>query len=117
MEQHAERTAALQMAMAVAETIRDLSKVSLLGGVPSGELYAALMGRLNIQQYEAIISALKGAGLVDEKNNHLLTWTGPAVRNDCPDCGHPFDMHKRWVNGAYRCSSFGCGCEQAEMRS
>lgn len=63
--------AALNIARALADTIRDL------GSVPSGHLYAQVMGHLDIHTYEAAIGALKRAGLVTEKN-HELTWVGPA---------------------------------------
>lgn len=63
--------AALQIAVAVAEAIRDL------GEVPNGHLYARLMGRMSLDAYNAIIGALKGAGLVKEES-HVLTWIGPA---------------------------------------
>jgi hypothetical protein len=58
--------------LAVAEAIREL------GSVPSGHLYARLMGQLSVESYGAIIRTLKGAGLVEEKS-HLLTWVGPAL--------------------------------------
>jgi len=63
--------AALQVTAAVAEAIREL------GNVPSGHLYAHLMGRLSLQQYESIIGLLKQTGLVTE-SGHELTWIGPA---------------------------------------
>jgi hypothetical protein len=30
----------------------------------------------------------------------------------CDECNHLLDMHKRHASGAYRCTSFGCGCER-----
>jgi hypothetical protein len=60
--------------MAVAEAIREL------GSVPSGHLYAQLMGQLSLESYGAILRTLKGAGLVEEKS-HLLTWVGPTLEN------------------------------------
>lgn len=62
--------AALAVTIAVAEAIREL------GEVPSGTLYAQLLGRVDLQGYQAIIRNLKSAGLVSE-SAHLLTWTGP----------------------------------------
>ena len=53
----------------VADAIREL------GEVPSGELYAHLMGVLNIEQYNGIIAVLKQSGLVSE-SRHMLTWNG-----------------------------------------
>lgn len=62
---------ALQVTAIVGDCIRDL------GSVPSGHLYARLMDHMDLRTYEAIVAALKQAGLVSESAN-LLTWTGPA---------------------------------------
>jgi hypothetical protein len=64
-------TAGIRIAAAVAEAIRDL------GSVPSGHLYARLMGHMDLDTYNKVIGVLKQAKLVEEKN-HLLTWVGPA---------------------------------------
>lgn len=61
--------AAVDTIMAVAVAIRDL------GSVPSGHLYARLMGRLELQQFQQIIAILKRTGAVTEAN-HVLTWAG-----------------------------------------
>lgn len=53
------------------------SAIQEVGEVPSGHLYAALMGKLTINDYNYIIDTLKGAGVVEEKY-HLLKWIGPA---------------------------------------
>jgi len=58
------------MAAAVGEAIRDL------GSVPSGHLYARLMGHMDLDTYNKLIGLLKQANLVEE-SNHLLTWVGP----------------------------------------
>jgi hypothetical protein len=60
--------AGLDVIRAVAEAIRELRTV------PSGNLYAHVMGRLSIQEYEKVIGILKGADLVRESSDHLLTW-------------------------------------------
>jgi hypothetical protein len=62
--------AALDAVVAVADLIR------ALGSVPSGELYARLMGHMDLETYDKIIGILKRAGLVAE-SNHRLTWVGP----------------------------------------
>jgi hypothetical protein len=62
---------ALAVLTAVAETIREVAEV------PSGHLYAQLMGKVTAQGYASMIDRLKGAGLVREDGNHILTWTGP----------------------------------------
>ena len=65
--------AAFGILQAVAGAIREL------GEVPSGHLYANLMSKLTIAQFEQVIGVLKGAGLVRESNAHLLSWIGPAL--------------------------------------
>lgn len=65
-----EAGAAVEIIMAVAEAIRSLKSV------PSGHLYARLMGSLTLDDYQSIIGVLKRTGLVSE-SGHLLTWTGP----------------------------------------
>lgn len=65
-----QRRAAVSVIMIVGDAVREL------GSVPSGELYARLMSKMNIETYNGIIAALKAAGLVEEKS-HLLTWVGP----------------------------------------
>lgn len=39
-----------------------------------------------------------------------------ASQMDVPcDCGHGWELHKRQPNGAYGCTSFGCGCCDAVL--
>lgn len=68
--------AAIEICKAVAEAIRDLSAASPLGSVPSGELYAHLMGRMSLASYQSIIDTLVGAKLITN-HSHLLMWIGP----------------------------------------
>lgn len=63
-------TAELQIIMAVADAVK------ALGSVPSGHLYARLMGRMSLAEYDGIVAVLKRAKLVEERH-HLLTWKGP----------------------------------------
>ena len=44
-----------------------------VGGIPSGHLYAMVMGYFTLKEYEKIIEILINAGLI-KKKNHLLTW-------------------------------------------
>ena len=67
---HEQVKAAVEVLRAVAETIQTV------GEIPSGELYTILMPKMNIETYQRIIGALKGAGLIREVN-HLLIWSGP----------------------------------------
>lgn len=63
--------AAIQALKALAEIIRHA------GEVPSGELYARLMGKLTLEDYTRLIRTLKRTGLVTETPGHLLRWVGP----------------------------------------
>lgn len=55
--------------LVVADSIRELHEV------PSGVLYAAFSGLLDIHQYEAFIGRLLERRLI-RKSNNLLTWIG-----------------------------------------
>lgn len=58
--------------------------IEALGEVPSGHLYARMMGHMDLETYQAVITQLKRAGLVAE-SNHLLTWTeGAAMKKTMP---------------------------------
>jgi len=65
----------LKIVFAVAEAIREA------GSIPSGTLYAALIGKVDINGYESIIRTLKNAGLVTEQS-HMLTWIGPEIEKE-----------------------------------
>ena len=57
--------ATLQTVKAIAEAIRDL------GTVPSGHLYARVMGFMSLDQYNQIIGILKRQGLITESYHEL----------------------------------------------
>lgn len=61
--------AALDILKAVADALKEL------GSVPSGEFYARLCGKFNLQTYTKIIDTLKRAGLI-KVEGHLITWVG-----------------------------------------
>ncbi len=67
-----QKKAAFEVVLAVSETIR------VLKTVPSGELYARVMGHVDLDGYNKIIDLLKNTGLVTE-SAHLLEWVGPAT--------------------------------------
>lgn len=71
-----QKQAAFGVILVLTEAIREGSK-GVLGGVPNGELYALVCGRMTLQSYTSVLNTIKGTGLVVEKN-HLLTWVGPA---------------------------------------
>lgn len=62
--------AGLEIIKAIADTIRELKEV------PSGELYARIMGQISFENYQAVIGTLKRAWLV-KVENHLLIWVEP----------------------------------------
>ncbi len=63
---------AIQATAAIAEAIREV------GSIPSGHLYAHVVGRMTYETYTAVIALLKRAGLVAESSN-VLRWVGPAI--------------------------------------
>ncbi len=64
--------AAFAVTLAIAETIREAKEI------PSATLYAMLIGKVDLQGYQAMIRNLKNANLVSETAN-LLKWTGPEL--------------------------------------
>jgi hypothetical protein len=69
MTQEQKINAAVEITKAIAIAIKDL------GSVPSGHLYAQLMGSMSLENYEGAIGVLKRLGLVEEKN-YLLSYIG-----------------------------------------
>ena len=67
---HEQLRAGIDALLALAEAVR------ALGSVPSGVLYAHVMGTMTLAAYEKAVATLNGAGLVAEEN-HVLRWTGP----------------------------------------
>jgi hypothetical protein len=64
--------AAFLMLAAVTEAIREAKRI------PSGTLYAMLIGKVDIAGYEKMVTMLKNAGLIEEKHSELI-WIGPEV--------------------------------------
>lgn len=62
----------LAVVQVLAEAIRGATEI------PSGHLYAQVMGKIDLAAYEGAIGLLKRAGLVVEKG-HVLTWIEPAL--------------------------------------
>ena len=60
----------MEVLMAVSESIRELKQV------PSGVLYAQLMGVMDLATYNRIVQTLKDAGVVREQF-HVLHWIDP----------------------------------------
>jgi hypothetical protein len=66
-----ERQLFLEIVNIMMELIEHHTKTSPVGGLPSGELYTKLMGKMSIENYQAIIDALVRTGKITNKN-HLL---------------------------------------------
>lgn len=64
--------AGLSIVFAVAESIREV------GECPSGPIYAALCGKVDMIGFEKIINTLVGAKLI-EKRGVMLRWIGPTA--------------------------------------
>ncbi len=60
--------------MAIVEALSEA--IEGLGEVPSGHLYAVVMGKINLDTYERIIDLLVSVGCVTRKPGHVLKWTG-----------------------------------------
>lgn len=69
MATKAEVSAAVQVVVAVGEAIKAFGKV------PSGELYANLMGRMSLETYNKVIALLVKTGAV-KVENHEIIWIG-----------------------------------------
>ena len=65
-------TSGIMVIKALAEAIREAKQI------PSGHLYAAVMGQMDLPRFLQIVDILKRGGLVEEKYN-LLIWKGPEV--------------------------------------
>jgi hypothetical protein len=63
---------AIQVVCALAEAIRTAKQI------PSGHLYAMVMGKMTLEVYEGALGTLKRAKLVQEAGN-MLTWVGPEL--------------------------------------
>lgn len=66
--------AATGIILALAEAIRSL------GSVPAGTLYAHVMGKLSLEEFDRIVLTLCNAGVVERTPAHVLNWKGPALK-------------------------------------
>ena len=64
-------------AMAALKAVLDCIEEAIDGagtqGIPSGHLYAMLMGHLSLDTYQSIISAMKQSGRITERHHCLYT--------------------------------------------
>jgi len=64
----AELHAGLETIKAVADAVRELKRV------PSGTLYATVMGHLSLSGYDKIVQILCNAGVIRKHPDHTLEW-------------------------------------------
>jgi hypothetical protein len=64
----AELNAGMQILIAVGQAIRELKTV------PAGPLYARLMGKMDLEQFDAMIAILVKQGLVERTSDHQIKW-------------------------------------------
>lgn len=50
--------------------------IKLEGSIPSGHLYARMMGACRIEDFNMMIDCLKDVGLIKYHSNHLIEWIG-----------------------------------------
>lgn len=62
--------------LGLAAMIHDLKEV------PAGHLYAHVMGQMDIHEFEAAIAVLVRAKYVRRAQSHMLTWIGPAKKEE-----------------------------------
>ena len=63
---------AVAIANAIALSVREL------GSVPSGHVYAAYMGEINLDVYNYLVDSMVKAGLI-RKSGNVLTWCGESI--------------------------------------
>lgn len=62
-------------ANAVIEIIKTIALcIKEAGTIPSGHLYAAVMGHMDLDSYNRIIDRLKSYNMIRVDGNHLITW-------------------------------------------
>jgi len=98
MSTPSDQRAAMTLIMVVAEAVRQA------GEIPSGHLYATVMGSLSLEAYNTVIERLKKAKLIKEEN-YLIKWVGP--NHICPlachDDNHNGDVHVGMGCGNPKC--------------
>jgi hypothetical protein len=65
---------AIKVMAAACEAVREARQI------PEGHLYAAFIGKMNIETFEAMMRRLLGTGLIVRDPSRMLRWVGPEVR-------------------------------------
>lgn len=58
----------IEIVRAIADSIKELQHV------PAGHIYAVVMGKMSLEQFENIIGKLVSGGLVTRDASHMLHW-------------------------------------------
>jgi len=70
MNEEQKMKAAVEVMKAVASVVKEL------GSIPSGHLYAQLMGKMSFNSYEKMTGALERMGVIRIDGDHLITYIG-----------------------------------------
>jgi len=70
MNEEQKMKAAVEIMKAVASAVKEL------GSIPSGHLYARLMGKMSLDSYEKMTACMQRMGIIRIEGNHLITYTG-----------------------------------------
>lgn len=62
----------------VLDILQEIIKGAGTAGIPSGHLYAQLMGKMSLEQYTKFIDILKDAGKITESGN-VLRYVNPVL--------------------------------------
>jgi hypothetical protein len=64
----------------IASAILDLAEaIRELRSVPTGVVYAILLGQFSLAEYELMLQTLKNAKLITVDRQHVAHWTGPRI--------------------------------------
>lgn len=55
--------------------------LSEVGEVPSGTVYSALIGKVTLADYQAVLSLMERIGVIKVDSNHMIRWTGPKLES------------------------------------
>ena len=66
-----------QLAVALAVTLAISEAIREAGEIPSGTLYAIVMGKVDLNGYQKILDILTNASLIRVMPSHLIRWVGP----------------------------------------
>lgn len=62
--------AAFDLCQALGETIKEL------GSIPESKLYACVIGRISLEDFNAAIATLERLSIVERTQMHVLKWIG-----------------------------------------